>query len=68
MVHTDFKKKLMDTAIYLMLFVLAVTMVLVGIMHLMHVSIGSGVCYIVIGIVDLVMMALYHKGEFESEE
>jgi hypothetical protein len=68
LVNTDMKKRLFDTFIYVMLLMVAVTMILVGVLHIAEISIGSGVCYILIGIVDLLMMGLYHKGEFEASE
>ncbi|MBQ2053423.1 MAG: hypothetical protein II492_00395 [Eubacterium sp.] len=64
--NTGLRQKLFDAAIYAMLFMFALTMCLVGTLHIAEVSIGSGICYIVIGLVDLVMMGLYHKGEFRN--
>jgi len=67
LVHTELKQKLFDVVVYILLFMFALTMCFVGTLHIAEVSIGSGICYIVIGLVDLVMMGLYHKGEFAAE-
>ncbi|MCR5226832.1 MAG: hypothetical protein K6E27_06435 [Eubacterium sp.] len=66
LVHTDLRQRLFDVAIYVMLFMFALTMCFVGVLHIAEVSIGSGICYIIIGLVDLIMMGLYHKGEFRN--
>ena len=68
LVHTEdfgseISKKIFDAIIYILLFAFAVIMMIVGVSHVMAASLFSGAFYFVIGIADIVLMALYRKGD-----
>ena len=61
--HSDFTKKFFDAIIYILLFAFAVIMMIVGVSHVVTASLFSGAFYFLIGIADIVLMALYRRGE-----
>ncbi len=61
--NSEISKKIFDAIIYILLFAFAVIMVVVGVSHVMAASLFSGAFYFLIGIADIVLMALYRRGE-----
>lgn len=61
--NSEVTKKIFDAIIYILLFAFAVIMMLVGVSHVVTASLFSGAFYFLIGIADIVLMALYRRGE-----
>lgn len=61
--NSEFTKKIFDAIIYILLFAFAVIMMIVGVSHVVTASLFSGAFYFLIGIADIVLMALYRRGE-----
>lgn len=59
-------KRLMDVFVYLSLLVIAVIMTFVGVCKIQDASVGSGIFYILIGMINIILMKMYSIGTFEN--